>query len=307
MALDDVSQLSDDQLAAALAGEPSGTPPTGPTPAAQEPVPQPPPPAQPPAQPEPPAPSPDDAARQGILNDLQQERDRRRRAEAALTSYHGRVSPILEALLQQQRQQAAPTQQSPTPGEAQQPTGDEYEQDPLGYLKTRLDTVAEQISEFQAAREQSARVNGAMHQFQQYVNWVDAQEKEFTKTQPSYPKAVEYMQQRRLAELNAMGIPAHQHSAILSQDAKAIATQAQQQGMSPPEYLWRMANSLGFQVAPPTPTPPIQDPAGGEPPPRSLGGTSGVPAQGGVPSAAEISSMSDDAFNALFARLTGGG
>lgn len=170
------------------------------------------------------------ADRQGNISfqALQRERDKRREIQAKLDAQAAMIQRI-EGRFQQLHQQQQPQQPPQRP-----PTVDE---DPIEVLR-QVDHERQQ----RAAWEQQQSQRG---QFESHVAQLEQQ---YMRQQPDYAEAAAFLQQRRSADLEAMGVTSPQQRAqVLYQEAAGMASNAIQAGKNPAEVAYNLARSWGYQ------------------------------------------------------------
>lgn len=160
---------------------------------------------------------------------LREERERRREMKEQLDR-QAAMMQRLEGRFQQLLQPQQPQPQAPPP----QPTADE---DPIALLRTLEQDRRQQIA---AAQQQASR-----QQFEQAVAQHEAQ---FMRQQPDYAAAAAFLQQRRAADLERMGVSDPQQRAqVLWQEAAGMAANAMQAGRNPAQVAYELARSWGYQ------------------------------------------------------------
>lgn len=183
----------------------------------------------------------------------------------------------------------------------EQPAAPVYEDDPLGATFDKVEKVAqklERLEQTDAQRQQQDNFNG-------FVRNVQADEANFMVKTPDYKEAVNFIQHRRLQELQVMGYPEEQAMKVLSQDAYAVTQRAIALGESPASFAYNMAKKLGY-------SPKQQDAsqtnidtiAEGQKVARSVSGGASVVSEGSLPN--NLAEMSDAAFEALFKQMSKG-
>jgi hypothetical protein len=178
-------------------------------------------------------PEPAEAERKNVpLAVLREEREKRQEIQNKLeetrrtmAQMEGRFQQLVQGL-QQQGQQQQPQPQAPTPDE-----------DPIGLLRQM---AAEREQTRQASAQQQAKA-----QFEQHVGALEAQ---YMQANPDYREAAEFLQTRRLADLEAMGIAdPHRRHAALYEETVGLAANAIASGKNPAEVAFNLARTWGFQ------------------------------------------------------------
>lgn len=213
------------------------------------------------------------------LEALREERERRKELQAQLQAMEHRLQMILNAMQQ-------PKTPEPEPAVS-------YDDDPIAYLRTKIDALNEQI----ARMTQTTETQAQQQQYEAFTRNIAVAEQQFAKDHPDYWDAVQFLRDRRMTELKALGYTEQQIMPVLAQDAAMLVQQAAANSKNPAEFAYQFAQQLGYQSK--------QAPQGQQPqapafePPTSLGAATGS-ANTGVPTAQEISKMSDAEFQALF-------
>jgi hypothetical protein len=175
-----------------------------------------------------------------------------------------------------------------------------YDDDPMGYLKNKLDQVTsaqtEQADSAEAQRQQQ-------EQWQAFASQVSNLRQEFMAKQPDYADAYEYMMKERMKEFEVLGISdlsARQQQ--FDTEALALANYALQNNQNPAELVYRLAEHKGYRRAE-QPQDSLQEKVEqlekGQQAAHSLADTSSQPESG--LSLANVEKMSDEEFDKLFA------
>lgn len=170
-----------------------------------------------------------------------------------------------------------------------------YEDDPLGATFDKVDKVAQSVAEMKAESVQRQQ----QEQFQGFVRNVQADEANFIQKSPDYKDAVNFIQQRRLQELQVMGYPEEQAMQVLAQDAYAVTQRAIALGESPASFAYNMAKQLGYT---PKKSDNIETIAAGQQVARSVSGGAQPVSEGSLPN--NLAEMSDSEFETLFKRMS---
>ena len=278
----DMSTLTDEQLAALIhEGDDQA-----PEPVAEE--------AAPEAAPEPVAEAPEPVRRETQhvpLAELLEERGRRKEAQARMEEMEQRF-----VTLQQQVQQYMATQQPAT--EEPMPA---FEADPIVHLRQQqaklsqtLEVTQRQLAEREMASRQAA-------QWQQMREAVGQSEAAYARERVDYYDAVNFLRGQRTAQYQAAGVPEGQIPSLLQRDAVTLAQTAASLGRSPAQFAYETALGLNYRPRQ------QQEKAGAHAAeaPKSLGGTSGR-ADDASPSLSDLSKLSDKEFDKVFSKVMGG-
>lgn len=227
-----------------------GDEPDAPTPAAPEPA--------EPVAPEatPAAEVPAEPAEQKMVDKraLDQERDRRKKLEAAnaeqAAKHAAELARVQERLDLLTKAATAATTPPPVVPEA----APDPQQDPLGYVKHVTADLNRQISELKGAVSASDGVNRQIMEAQlqqaqvaELQNWALGQEVEYAKEAGDYADAMNHLRATRVNQLATMGFDGAQLQAMMQQDVTAMASRARQTGKNFGQMLYEMARSVGYQ------------------------------------------------------------
>jgi hypothetical protein len=169
---------------------------------------------------------------------LDSERNRRKKAEAALEQLNNRFAS-LEARL------------APQPQQQPQPTVDE---DPVAEVKR----LREWRDSIQQAQQTEATIVDVLQRS-------DAAEREYAAEVPDYNDALDYLRGRLVEQYKLAGMPQHLAIQAMKRQAAETAHMAFQRGMNPGELFYAYAKTYGWQgkapaspapAAPPAPTAP---------------------------------------------------
>jgi len=170
---------------------------------------------------------------------LHEERQLRKQAQEQLRQYDEKIKSFetLQNELKDWRQQ----QQKQKELEAAQ-------QDPLTYTAKKADEAIQRVNQFEQQQKQSI---DQQNQQTEFLRTVNAQVMAYTKEQPSYPQALQYLVEHRMREYEALGIndPA-ERQALFDNEAINIAQHAMARGINPAQAVWNMAQVRGFNMAP---------------------------------------------------------
>jgi len=214
--------------------------------------------------------------------------ERQRSAQAIRTAQlaTARLNAILTA-----REQRVPGNEVPMP---------DINQDPAGYILA----LEQRLVDFQNERAQE-------HQFRQIDNALEQDEQLFAQSVPDYDDASTYFVNSRAQELLQF-YPPDQAKNIMTEEARQIANQAWQRGMSAGQVIYQLATARGYRPnmnQQPAPLPVPQPNGGGVQPQaavravragqqasRSLSGSGGVSLSTQELNAEALLAMSDDEF-----------
>lgn len=161
---------------------------------------------------------------------LHEERTKRKEIQDKLDAQSQHMARM-EGRFQQVIQGLQQAQQPPQP---RPPT---VEEDPIATLRA---LAAEREQQQAYSQQEQTRA-----QFEAHVGGLEQQ---YMRTNPDYPEAAAYLQQRRDADLQAMGITdAGRRHAALWQEAAGLAANAIQAGKNPAEVAYNLARSWGYQ------------------------------------------------------------
>lgn len=121
-------------------------------------------------------------------------------------------------------------------GDQQAPQMPDLVNDPAGYIQA----LEARLSQFEQGRAEEA-------QFRQIDNALEQDEQMFEAQVPDYPQASEYYVQSRARELLQF-YPPDQAKNIMMEEARNIAQQAWQRGMSAGQVVYGLAQARGYQV-----------------------------------------------------------
>lgn len=152
--------------------------------------------------------------------------------EEKLNAANSQLERITEYLKAQHKQEPAP---EPKPKDLA------YEDDPLGYLKAKLDALEGHTSQTKAQEAQAAQVR-------QFLDGLRNQEASFASATPDYQQALEHIRGIELKRLKIAhkksGLNEQQLRQILGQREIAAAAEAMQLGINPAEYFYEQAREV---------------------------------------------------------------
>lgn len=208
------------------------------------------------------------------------ERMERKELQAQMRTMQERFEKLMAAIPQQQAE--------PEP---------EYNDDPLGATFSRVDKVAQSVEQLKAEAEQRKHADA----YQGFVRQIQADEAAFQQKTPDYKEAVNFLQSRRIAELQAMGHDDGTIRQAIAQDAMQLTQRAMQMGESPAAFAYNMAQKLGYS-AKPTPKQNLDTIAAGQQVAKSVSGGAQPVSEGSLPN--NLAEMSDAEFDALFKQMS---
>ena len=172
-----------------------------------------------------------------------------------------------------------------------------YEEDPLGATFDRVEKVSQKLERL----EQNDVQRQQQEQFQGFVRNVQADEAKFMEKSPDYKDAVNFIQHRRLQELQVMGYSEDKAMQVLASDAYAVTQRAIAVGESPAQFAYNMAKQLGYT---PKQKANIETLAAGQQVARSVSGGAQPVSEGSLPT--NLAEMSDAEFDAMFKKMSKG-
>lgn len=262
---------------------------------------------------------------------LDQERERRRKAEASLAeerqknaAEYAKVQTRLELLAQAAQEHVTATApRAPDP----EPAPD-FSTDPAGFIQHQFKSVHHELArnreEINTLRDTTQHVQQQTQQQAQNAalqQWGAAQEAEFARNQPDYQQAVTHLRNARERILQAAGIndPVDMQNRLQA-EVMQTAAMAYQQGRSFGDVLYKLAGAHGYSpgataapaateaqaAAVPITTPKPAATAAerlirGQDMATTLGATGGAPRGELAPQA--IANMSDADFDVLYSKV----
>ena len=167
------------------------------------------------------------------LQALQEERAEKKQLREELRQYREWQNQLAQRLQQMPAPQAHP---APDPHTR-----------PLDYINHVLGTMQNTTAELQQWRQQqeaAAQQRSAIHQT---AEWVQSQEREFSKEQPEYHDAYRYAADARDKELQALGYTDPTARAnIVRMNSAEIINNALHLGKNPADLIWEYARARGF-------------------------------------------------------------
>jgi len=196
-----------------------------------------------------------------------------------------------------------------------------YQEDPVGYLRDQNAQLQRQIEEtrrqqqaFLEAQQRSVHEAAQMRQLTQHINNLEQQ---FRSQQPDYDEAFRFVQERRLRDMDAIGITSpEQKQQALYQEILGMSGRAIQEGRNPAELVYSLAKTWGFQPSSSqiegleaavqenvkTQSSKLDRIQRGQQMSTSLSDSGGAP-KGGELSLADIERMSDEDFDKLWKEM----
>lgn len=160
------------------------------------------------------------------------ERGKRQRLEQEMTSLRERSDEMLRHILSQQRQQHAPEQA----GQAEEPAGPSYDDDPAGYLRREVDD----LKAARAQLEQQHRQQAAM---QDFLGQISAAEARFKQETPDYDEVLAGYAQKRVRDLTSAGFSPQQAMQKFQWEQIELAQQAAMAHRDPAATAYQIARS----------------------------------------------------------------
>jgi hypothetical protein len=124
--------------------------------------------------------------------------------------------------------------------EEEAPKPPSLDDDPIGAIVHKLDTVEGRLQEDQRQRQLQAEA-------QAWNQYVERDRQQFMAQAPDYTDALNHLAENRATMYRAMGYQDHEVNALLNQDANAFAARARQTGMSLSAMLYQAATAVGYQ------------------------------------------------------------
>ena len=212
------------------------------------------PPAEPPAEPvqevapveppqEPQEPTEENKGQFVRLGALHEERAKRRELERQLQELlpikerYSKLESRTEEILRRMQEDQAP--QIP-----------EWEKDPLGHTKTRIETQEERLARLEREEEQRREMAQHQSEYMQFRNVVAQHTHQFMAKTPDYAQAYQHLMTMQAEALQEAGFPPEQIRVTLEQYETAIARKALEDGVNPAERAYAMAKKMGYKGAP---------------------------------------------------------
>lgn len=318
--LAELRQMQSDDAASTLEQEPE-------TPAPAEPE-------TPPAEPASPAtPEPAQPEEPKLVDKraLDQERDRRKKLEAALAEQNAKHAADLARTQERLDLLMRTAQAAVTPAPVAPTAAPDPQQDPLGYvqhvtqdLNRQIGELKQQVANTDGVNRQVMEAQLANAQVAELRNWAYGQEVEAAKEVPDYADAMGYLKNTRLQQLTELGYSGADVERMMQQDVTAMAMRARETGKNFGQMLYGMARATGYQQkaapaaapsalaqvnggapAAPTPNQRVATAMRGAEMSTSLGAAGTAPRGELTPQA--LAEMSDADFSAMLAKMGSGG
>jgi hypothetical protein len=131
----------------------------------------------------------------------------------------------------------------------EEPQIPEWEKDPLGHTKQRIESADERLARLE--REDEQRREQAQHQndYMQFRGVVAQHTHQFMEKTPDYPQAYQHLMTMQAKALEVAGFPPEQIRATMEQFETAIAQRALHDGVNPAERAYAMAKQMGYKGA----------------------------------------------------------
>jgi hypothetical protein len=165
---------------------------------------------------------------------LHEERQRRKDLEAEIQKMNERFQQVLDRL---------------APGAAKpEPQGPNYDDDPIGYVHTELQKTREVVSKIEQERQADQQARTAQEQQAVVARQVAGMVQQYIGEHPDYPEAYQYVQARRRADLETMGVAPADIAQVLEAEAGWLMSTALAQNRNPAEIVHQMAQKWGYQA-----------------------------------------------------------
>ena len=179
-----------------------------------------------------------------------------------------------------------------------------YEEDPIGYLREQQEKLQETVQQTTSQRE---REQTQLREVQELQSTINAQVNSFVKDNPDYEQALQFMSERRIQDLTALGITDPQtQQQIINTEAWNIAQTSLQNNKNPAEVVYTMAKSWGYNAAGKAGKTDLENKVDtiekGQQESKTLSDAGGAAESTGL-SLADIETMSDEEFDKLWSTL----
>lgn len=170
-------------------------------------------------------------------------------------------------------------------------------EDPVSYFKEKLEAVQTKVEQ---AETQTVEQRQAAEREAQFMTAVSSQVAAFKQSTPDYDAAFQYAHDRRIRELEILGVPEAYREQQFIQESFMLANQAMQQGRNPGELVYEIAKHWGYkaQSAPEANNKTIERIAEGQKASQTLAG-----GRTATVSVKDIEQMSESEFDAYWAEL----
>lgn len=133
------------------------------------------------------------------------------------------------------------------------PQAPDLNTDPLGHMMFHIKNISERIQSIEQGGTQKSQADEQQKQIEQLSNAVKSGVNEFKTANPDYDAASEFVTNRRLEDLRAMGMNDQQAIVQARTEFGNMAVMALQSGKNPAKVMYDMAGRYGYkkQEAPP--------------------------------------------------------
>ena len=131
----------------------------------------------------------------------------------------------------------------------QQARANQYDEDPLSYLRNEVTSLREQLSGFNAQQQQAAELARQQNEF---VGRYQAAAHEFAQSQPDFMDAYKHLMETRTQELQTMGYSKPEAMQLVQNEERMIVQRALQDDANPAERIYRLAQLRGAMGAAPS-------------------------------------------------------
>lgn len=122
-----------------------------------------------------------------------------------------------------------------------------YEDDPLGSLKSENQKIKDQLADLQKFKEDQFNNYEVQTKQQQFINTYKAKVAEFAQTTPDFSDAYNHLIKSRIAEFEASGYSRDKINQMVHEDEAAIVATAFSQNANPGERIYNLAKLRGYQ------------------------------------------------------------
>lgn len=129
---------------------------------------------------------------------------------------------------------------------ASEDTGPKFEDDPAGALKHENELLKNQITEINAKLAKQAEAGDSQNKMQQFASFVTAREQAFSKEQPDYFKAAEYVAEVWRDEFREAGYKDEEIPQLVFGKSLAVTNKAAQSQKDPAATIYNIAKRYGF-------------------------------------------------------------
>ena len=167
---------------------------------------------------------------------LHEERQRRKELQQQIAQQNQNYQMLQQRLDHLARLAEGPQRQMP-----------DENADPLGYTVEGVKQVSQQVKELREQQAKDLQERQHSENIRLFENAVDRAEKVYIAQKPDYYEAVNFARQRKIAEYEAIGMPANLAAQRLDNEIRQFAWHAIQNGESPAEAGYRMAQAIGYK------------------------------------------------------------